>query len=68
VDTERPDCFCKSFSGVFCAIARDLCVFSSFYEVFCNLLYIHHVELIRMLLGPSGHSIKKKPRRIQPTT
>jgi hypothetical protein len=46
VDTERPDCFCKSFSGVFFAIARDLCVISSFYEVFCNLLYIHRVELM----------------------
>jgi hypothetical protein len=62
-DREGPDCFCKSFSGIFSAIVRDLCVISSFYEIFCNLLYIHRVELMRMLPGPSGHSalpFKKK--------
>jgi hypothetical protein len=54
-DREGPDCFCKSFSGVFSTIARDLCVISSFYKVFCNLLYIHRGELMNAF-RPFGHS------------
>jgi hypothetical protein len=65
-----PDCLIQSFSGVFSAFTRDLCVIFRFYEVLCNNLYCHRLLVtsnvkFSRLSGRSPFKKKHRPTQIE---